>query len=85
MTTDLIKWGILGTGGIARMFTADLLLLPDHEVAAVGSRASDTAARCLRAGLLESPGMPLDESVDILRTVDSIAAQVGLARPPEST
>jgi predicted dehydrogenase len=43
MTTELIKWGILGTGGIARTFTADLLLLADHEVTAVGSRASHTA------------------------------------------
>jgi len=39
-----LRWGILGTGGIARTFTADLLTLPDHEVVAVGSRAADTAA-----------------------------------------
>ena len=41
-----IRWGILGTGGIARTFTEDLLLLgPEggHEVAAVGSRAAGTA------------------------------------------
>jgi predicted dehydrogenase len=37
-----IQWGILGTGGIARTFTEDLLLL-GHEVAAVGSRATETA------------------------------------------
>ncbi|MDN3352317.1 Gfo/Idh/MocA family oxidoreductase [Actinomadura sp. DC4] len=37
-----IRWGILGTGGIARTFTEDLLLL-GHEVAAVGSRAAETA------------------------------------------
>jgi predicted dehydrogenase len=37
-----IRWGILGTGGIARTFTEDLLLL-GHEVAAVGSRAAHTA------------------------------------------
>ncbi|MFI5958441.1 Gfo/Idh/MocA family protein [Cryptosporangium sp. NPDC051539] len=42
MTTPL-RWGILGTGGIARAFTSDLLTLPDHEVAAVGSRAAGTA------------------------------------------
>jgi predicted dehydrogenase len=37
-----ISWGILGTGGIARTFTEDLLFL-GHEVAAVGSRATGTA------------------------------------------
>jgi predicted dehydrogenase len=40
-----IRWGILGTGGIARTFTEDLLLLghEGHEVRAVGSRAPETA------------------------------------------
>jgi predicted dehydrogenase len=37
-----IRWGVLGTGGIARTFTEDLLVL-GHEVAAVGSRAAHTA------------------------------------------
>jgi predicted dehydrogenase len=37
-----VRWGILGTGGIARTFTEDLLVL-GHEVAAVGSRAAHTA------------------------------------------
>lgn len=36
------RWGILGTGGIARAFTADLKLT-GHRVVAVGSRASGTA------------------------------------------
>lgn len=39
-----LRWGILGTGAIARTFTSDLLTLPDHEVVAVGSRAADTAS-----------------------------------------
>jgi predicted dehydrogenase len=38
-----LRWGILGTGGIARTFTSDLLTLSDHAVVAVGSRAADTA------------------------------------------
>ena len=38
----MTRWGILGTGGIARTFTEDLLLL-GHEVVAVGSRARETA------------------------------------------
>jgi predicted dehydrogenase len=37
------RWGILGTGGIARTFTEDLILLDDHVVAAVGSRAIASA------------------------------------------
>lgn len=32
------RWGIMGTGGIARVFAKDLQRLPDHIVAAVGSR-----------------------------------------------
>lgn len=37
------RWGILGTGGMARVFTEDLLTLPGHQVAAVGSRSLATA------------------------------------------
>lgn len=33
-----LRWGILGTGGIARAFVADLGRLDDHKVVAVGSR-----------------------------------------------
>ena len=35
-------------------------------------------ARCLREGLLESPLMPLDESVQIMETMDAVLAQAGL-------
>lgn len=38
-----IRWGILGTGKIAHLFAEDLALLPDAALAAVGSRAEDTA------------------------------------------
>lgn len=37
------RWGIIGTGGIARAFAIDLQRLPDHKVAAVGSRSSHKA------------------------------------------
>jgi predicted dehydrogenase len=37
--------------------------------------------RCLRAGLLESPIMPLEETSSILRTLDVIREQIGLVYP----
>ena len=41
------------------------------------------AMRCLRAGLTESPTMPLDESVAILETMDAARRQWGLVYPQE--
>ena len=32
------RWGIIGTGGIARTFARDIAYLEGHEIAAVGSR-----------------------------------------------
>jgi predicted dehydrogenase len=37
---------------------------------------ADEVARCLRDGLLESPLMPLDESISIMETMDAVLAQV---------
>ena len=39
--------------------------------------------RCLREGLLESPIMPLDETLSIMKTMDSLRAQWGLKYPME--
>jgi predicted dehydrogenase len=36
---------------------------------------ADEVARCLRAGLLESPLMPLDETVEIMETMETVLAQ----------
>ena len=38
---------------------------------------ADEVARCVEAGLTESPAMPLDESVAILATLDEIARRLG--------
>ena len=40
---ETIRWGILGTGGIAARFAEGLTALPDAELTAVGSRAIETA------------------------------------------
>jgi predicted dehydrogenase len=38
---------------------------------------ADEVARCLESGLLESPLMPLDETVSIMETMDTVIAQAG--------
>lgn len=40
-----IKWGILGTGGIARDFAKDLTEFTEMKIAAVGSRSMDKASQ----------------------------------------
>ena len=42
---NTFKWGILGTGGIARAFAADLQLLEGHTMHAVGSRTISSAQK----------------------------------------
>jgi predicted dehydrogenase len=39
--------------------------------------------RCVAAGLTESPSLPLDESIAIMRTMDQLRAQWGLRYPME--
>jgi predicted dehydrogenase len=38
---------------------------------------ADEVARCLREGLLESPFMPLDETIEVMETMDAVLAQAG--------
>lgn len=40
---EKFRWGILSTGGIAQAFAKDIERLPDHSVAAVGSRSREGA------------------------------------------
>jgi len=40
---DAIRWGILGTGKIARKFAEGLKVLPDARLMAVGSRNANPA------------------------------------------
>jgi predicted dehydrogenase len=44
-----IRWGILGTGSIAKKFAEGLQILPEADLVAVGSRAANTAERFARA------------------------------------
>lgn len=71
MDDRTIRWGILATGGIARSFVEDLKLMPDAEVAAVGSRAQATAdAFAQRYGIPRAYGdwrsLAADEQIDVV-------------------
>jgi len=40
----VLRWGIMGAGNIAKMFSQALLALDDHRITAVGSRSRERAA-----------------------------------------
>ena len=44
---------------------------------------AEEVARCLAEGLLQSPVMPLDETVALMRILDEIRSQIGLKYPME--
>ncbi len=64
------KWGILGTGGIARAFARDLTFLNNHIVAAVGSRTKEKAEEFA----IEFPGCTAHGSYEKLVTNPEIDA-----------
>ena len=43
--TEPLRWGLIGTGGIAQSFAADLIFTASGRAAAVGSRLIDSANR----------------------------------------
>jgi predicted dehydrogenase len=63
-----IRWGILGTGAVARAFAEDLRLLPDAEIASIASRRLDRA----RAFARELGATRAHEGVDELAADDEV-------------
>ena len=41
------------------------------------------AGRCMREGLTESPLLPLDDTLTVMRTMDEVRRQVGVVYPGE--
>ena len=44
---------------------------------------AEEVMRCVRAGKLESDIMPLDETLSVMTTLDSIRKEIGLKYPME--
>ncbi len=44
---------------------------------------AEEATRCVREGLLESPTMPLDETLAIMKTLDAVREPWGLTFPAD--
>ena len=76
MTTnsDPIRWGILGTGRIAHSLATDLMLVPDGQLVAVGSRSKESAETFAKeyaaTGPVRAHGsyeeLAADEDVDVV-------------------
>ncbi|WP_229067867.1 Gfo/Idh/MocA family protein [Actinoplanes sp. DH11] len=71
MNGQKVRWGILGPGGIASTFAADLPLVEGAELAAVGSRSKASAeAFAQRHGFARAHGsyadLAADDGVDIV-------------------
>lgn len=69
--TGTVRWGILGTGGIARKFAEDLPRVPGAQLAAVASRSAENAdAFAARHGFARAYGswaeLAADDEVDVV-------------------
>jgi predicted dehydrogenase len=95
-TTTPMETTIMGSSGSirihspswcpTRMTLTNNAGVQEIEVPMVGNGynyEAEEVARCLRAGLLESPRMPLDETLAIMQTLDAIRAQWGMKYPME--
>jgi predicted dehydrogenase len=79
MTDKPIRWGVLGTGGIATAFAGDLPRVAGAELAAVGSRSKDSAvAFAERHGFARAHGswaeLAADDAVDVVYVATPHAA-----------
>lgn len=88
---------VLGTDGMIHMHapfwctTKATLTAPGHEPVEFSQPHQSNGyeyqamevMRCLRAGDIESPGMPLDESILLMEIMDNLRAQWGLKYPME--
>lgn len=76
MTTNSapIRWGILGTGRIAHSLATDLMLVPDGQLVAVGSRSKESAETFAKVYAAHGPvrahgsyeELAADEDVDVV-------------------
>lgn len=56
----------------------------DHKIAGIGRQYQALhAEKCIHEGLIQSPVMSLDESVEIMEVMDAIRAQIGVRYPTE--
>jgi predicted dehydrogenase len=79
MTDKPVRWGVLGTGGIATAFAGDLPRIDGAELAAVGSRSKDSAAAFAeRHGFARAHGswadLAADDEVDVVYVATPHAA-----------
>lgn len=84
---------ITGTSGVVRVphfsHTDDVILIRNGHEELIRCEANGfeheirETHRCIRAGLIESPLMPLDETLETMRTMDALRAQWGMKYPGE--
>jgi len=56
----------------------------DHTISGIGRQYQAIhAEKCIAEGLIESPIMSLDESIEIMQVMDDIRAQIGVEYPTE--
>ena len=72
-----LRWGLIGTGGIARAFARDLTRTSGHTIAAVGSRTLAKATEFAQ----QSGGIPYG-SYEELVAADIDAVYVATPHPP---